>query len=242
MLGNKLYKMVLFILFIGFTFGYSSKIVSQSLSNLRIIPSYQFIIDNNLKDVADAGDVIEYKIQFFNCSSVDIEGLRYYVILDTNTTLIDYEIRNINYEVATKCDNTPSRVEISLEPPSSIIFKPLDVIIPQIPSGQELSFTYRVEVNRNLPDTIEFAKNELNIILNNERIYVVDNSVRFPRGALTTNTPLTQQEILATVTALPATGEIPWWRDLLIVVSVVLAVIAIWVTIVSIKKHRFFKR
>jgi predicted extracellular nuclease len=37
-------------------------------------------------------------------------------------------------------------------------------------------------------------------------------------GTTTTGTTLTQQEVLATVKALPATGETPWWRDVTIII------------------------
>jgi len=102
----------------------------------------------------------------------------------------------------------------------------VDVDIPDIPAGQQVTITYRVRVNQNLPIGTQYILDQGRITVGNETLLTDD-----PR--ITGTTDITRTLAGLSAKALPATGETPWWRDVAIIgaVALVLAtVITLFIT------------
>ncbi|MCU0482496.1 MAG: hypothetical protein MUE54_14970 [Anaerolineae bacterium] len=106
----------------------------------------------------------------------------------------------------------------------------VDVDIPDIPAGQQVTITYRVRVNDRLPIDTRYIIDQGRIIIGGETLLTDD-----PR--LTGNTDPTLTLAGLSAKALPATGEIPWWRNVLIIGSVAL-VMAMAVTLLLGKRPK----
>jgi hypothetical protein len=94
----------------------------------------------------------------------------------------------------------------------------VDVDIPDIPAGQQVTITYRVRVNEALPIGTQFILDQGRVTVGNETILTDD-----PR--ITGNTDITRTLAGLSAKALPATGETPWWRTIALIagVAVILA-------------------
>jgi hypothetical protein len=104
----------------------------------------------------------------------------------------------------------------------------VDVTIPDIPAGSQVTITYRVQVNQNLPIDTRYIIDQGRITIGNETLLTDD-----PR--LTGNSDATLTLAGLSAKALPATGEIPWWRDVLIIGAIAL-VLATLVTLFVTKR------
>jgi len=101
----------------------------------------------------------------------------------------------------------------------------VDVDIPDIPAGGQVTITYRVRVNQNLPIGTQFILDQGRITVGNETLLTDD-----PR--ITGNTDITRTLAGLSAKTLPATGETPWWRDVAIIAGVAL-VMAMAVTLLA---------
>jgi len=102
----------------------------------------------------------------------------------------------------------------------------VDVDIPDIPAGGQVTITYRVRVNQNLPIGTQFILDQGRITVGNETLLTDD-----PR--ITGNTDITRTLAGLSAKTLPATGETPWWRDVALIAGVALVLstaITIFVT------------
>ncbi len=93
----------------------------------------------------------------------------------------------------------------------------VDVDIPDIPAGQQVTITYRARVNSTLPVGLQFISDQGRITVNGETLLTTD-----PRVAGNNNPTRTAVGISAT--ALPATGETPWWRTIIFIGGVALVI------------------
>jgi hypothetical protein len=91
----------------------------------------------------------------------------------------------------------------------------VDVDIPDIPAGQQVTITYRARVNSTLPVGLQFITDQGRITVNGETLLTDD-----PR--VTGNTDPTRTAVGISATALPATGETPWWRTVIFIGGVAL--------------------
>lgn len=91
----------------------------------------------------------------------------------------------------------------------------VDVDIPDIPAGQQVTITYRVRVNQNLPIGTQYILDQGRITVGNETLLTDD-----PR--ITGATDITRTLAGLSAKALPATGETPWWRDVALIAGVAL--------------------
>ena len=89
----------------------------------------------------------------------------------------------------------------------------VDVDIPDIPAGQQVTITYRVRVNELLPIGTQFILDQGRVTVGNETILTDD-----PRIA--GNTDITRTLAGISAKALPATGETPWWRTIALIAGV----------------------
>ena len=89
----------------------------------------------------------------------------------------------------------------------------VDVDIPDIPAGQQVTITYRVRVNESLPIGTQFILDQGRVTVGNETILTDD-----PRITGATDPTRTLAGISAK--ALPATGETPWWRNIALIAGV----------------------
>jgi hypothetical protein len=91
----------------------------------------------------------------------------------------------------------------------------VDIDIPDIPAGQQVTVTYRARVNSTLPVGLQFITDQGRITVNGETLLTDD-----PR--VTGNTDPTRTAVGISATALPATGETPWWRTVIFIGGVAL--------------------
>ena len=89
----------------------------------------------------------------------------------------------------------------------------VDVDIPDIPAGQQVTITYRVRVNELLPIGTQFILDQGRVTVGNETILTDD-----PR--ITGNTDPTRTLAGISAKSLPATGETPWWRTVILIAGV----------------------
>jgi hypothetical protein len=101
----------------------------------------------------------------------------------------------------------------------------VDVDIPDIPAGQQVTITYRVRVNEALPIGTQFILDQGRVTVGNETILTDD-----PR--ITGNTDITRTLAGLSAKALPATGETPWWRNIALIAGVAI-ILAGAVTLIS---------
>jgi len=101
----------------------------------------------------------------------------------------------------------------------------VDVDIPDIPAGQQVTITYRVRVNQNLPIGTQYILDQGRITIGNETLLTDD-----PR--ITGTTDITRTLAGLSAKTLPATGETPWWRDMALIAGVAL-VMALAVTLLA---------
>lgn len=86
----------------------------------------------------------------------------------------------------------------------------VDVDIPDIPAGQQVTITYRVRVNERLPIDTRYIIDQGRITIGGETLLTDD-----PR--LTGNPDPTLTLAGVSAKSLPATGEVPWWRTVLVI-------------------------
>jgi len=86
----------------------------------------------------------------------------------------------------------------------------VDVDIPDVPAGQQVTVTYRVRVNNVLPLGLQFIVDQGRITLNGQTLLTDD-----PR--VTGSIDPTRTAVSPSATSLPATGEAPWWRTVIFI-------------------------
>ncbi len=107
----------------------------------------------------------------------------------------------------------------------------VDIDIPDVPAGQQVTVTYRVRVNQNLPLGLQFIVDQGRVTLNGQTLLTDD-----PR--VTGSLDPTRTAVSPSATSLPATGETPWWRTVVFIGGVAF-VMALAVTfLLSKQPHR----
>ncbi|MCL4255914.1 MAG: hypothetical protein KJ043_19305 [Anaerolineae bacterium] len=86
----------------------------------------------------------------------------------------------------------------------------VDVDIPDVPAGQQVTVTYRARVNTVLPLGLQFIVDQGRITLNGQTLLTDD-----PR--VTGSIDPTRTGVSPSATTLPATGETPWWRTVIFI-------------------------
>lgn len=86
----------------------------------------------------------------------------------------------------------------------------VDVDIPDVPAGQQVTVTYRARVNTVLPLGLQFIVDQGRITLNGQTLLTDD-----PR--VTGSIDPTRTAVSPSATSLPATGETPWWRTVIFI-------------------------
>ena len=84
----------------------------------------------------------------------------------------------------------------------------VDVPIPDIPPGQELTITYQVTINDELTPNVTTIRNQGTVTGSNFGPVFTDDPVTAADGDPTE----TQLGFNLAVDELPSTGESPWWR------------------------------
>ncbi len=93
----------------------------------------------------------------------------------------------------------------------------VNVDIPDIPAGQQVTITYRARVNDSLLLGLQFIADQGRITVNGETLLTDD-----PRVAGDNNP--TRTAVGISVSSLPATGETPWWRNIALIAVMALGI------------------
>ena len=83
----------------------------------------------------------------------------------------------------------------------------IDLPLPEIPPGQEVTVTYQVRVNEDLPPNLSVISQQGTVIGANFGPVLTDD----PATEIGLDATLTQLGFNLGVAELPATGEPPWW-------------------------------
>lgn len=88
----------------------------------------------------------------------------------------------------------------------------VDVDLGNIPAGQQVTISYNVTVNNNLPEGLLFISNQGRVTGSNFDAVLSDD----PQTPATGDSTNTAVGFTLNVAQLPSTGELPWMRNLLI--------------------------
>lgn len=88
----------------------------------------------------------------------------------------------------------------------------VNVDIDDIPSGQQITITYSVLVNQNLPQGLLFIQNQGRVTGSNFDAILSDD----PQTTLENDSTNTPVGFTLNVAQLPNTGELPWTRHILL--------------------------